>query len=150
MKTGVKKYQALADSIKSVEARKDSKGKDNFDMSDWCKCNCATLPALQCSTTHPTLARLNVSLASAMQLTITIRVVSRRLHRVVDAVTSSHSLTDEHSSSRVPRSEGEGGEWARGLGGCYFYEIALWPHAGTLVVSGIFQAKNQLLHSITD
>ena len=42
MKTGVKKYQALADSIKSVEARKDSKGKDskgkdNFDMSDWWK-----------------------------------------------------------------------------------------------------------------
>jgi hypothetical protein len=30
MKTGVKKYQALADLMKSVEARKDSKGKDNF------------------------------------------------------------------------------------------------------------------------
>jgi hypothetical protein len=37
MKTGVKKYQALAESIKSAEARKESKGKDNFDMSDWCK-----------------------------------------------------------------------------------------------------------------
>jgi hypothetical protein len=37
MKTGVKKYQALADSIKSVEARKDSKGKKFFDMSDWWK-----------------------------------------------------------------------------------------------------------------
>jgi BMFP domain-containing protein YqiC len=36
MKTRVKN-QALADSIKSVEARKDSEGKDNFDMSDWCK-----------------------------------------------------------------------------------------------------------------
>ena len=37
MKTGVKKYQALANLMKSVEARKDSKGKDNFDMSDWWK-----------------------------------------------------------------------------------------------------------------
>jgi hypothetical protein len=39
------KYQALADSIKSFEERKDSKGKDSFDLSDWWKSNCATLPA---------------------------------------------------------------------------------------------------------
>ena len=45
MKTEVIKYQALAGSIKSFEERKDSKGKDTFDLSDWWKSNCATLPA---------------------------------------------------------------------------------------------------------
>ena len=43
MKTEVMKYQALAGSIKSFEERKDSKGKDTFDLSDWWKSNCATL-----------------------------------------------------------------------------------------------------------
>ena len=43
MKTEVMKYQALTDSIKSFEERKDSKGKDTFDLSDWWKSNCATL-----------------------------------------------------------------------------------------------------------
>ncbi len=37
------KYQALADTIKSFEERKDSKGKDTFHLSDWWKSNCATL-----------------------------------------------------------------------------------------------------------
>ena len=44
MKTEVMKYQTLAGSIKSFEERKDSKGKDTFDLSDWWKSNCATLP----------------------------------------------------------------------------------------------------------
>ena len=44
MKTEVMKYQALAGSIKPFEERKDSKGKDMFDLSDWWKSNCATLP----------------------------------------------------------------------------------------------------------
>ena len=39
MKTEVMKYQALAGSIKSFEERKDSKGKDTFDLSDWWKSN---------------------------------------------------------------------------------------------------------------
>ena len=43
MKTEVMKYQALAGSIKSFEERKDSKGKDTFDLSGWWKSNCATL-----------------------------------------------------------------------------------------------------------
>jgi hypothetical protein len=43
MKNEVMKYQALADSIKSFEERKDRKGKDTFDLSDWWKSNCATL-----------------------------------------------------------------------------------------------------------
>jgi hypothetical protein len=43
MKTEVMKYQALAGSIKSFEERKDSKGKDTFDLSDRWKSNCATL-----------------------------------------------------------------------------------------------------------
>ena len=46
MKTEVMKYQALADSIKSFEERKDSKGKDTFDLSDWWKSNSVTLPGL--------------------------------------------------------------------------------------------------------
>ena len=45
MKTEFMKYQTLADSIKSFEQRKDSKAKDTFDLSDWWKSNCATLPA---------------------------------------------------------------------------------------------------------
>ena len=44
MKTEVMKYQALAGSIKSFQERKDSKGKDTFDLPDWWKSNCATLP----------------------------------------------------------------------------------------------------------
>jgi hypothetical protein len=43
MKTEVVKYHALAGSIKSFKERKDSKGKDTFDLSDWWKSNCATL-----------------------------------------------------------------------------------------------------------
>ena len=46
MKTEVIKYQTLAGSIKSFEERKDSKGKDTFDLSDWWKSNCATLPVV--------------------------------------------------------------------------------------------------------
>ncbi len=34
MKNEVMKYQALVVSIKSFEERKDSKGKDTFDLSD--------------------------------------------------------------------------------------------------------------------
>jgi acyl carrier protein phosphodiesterase len=44
MKTEVMKYQALAGSIKSFEERKDSKGKDTFDLSDWWKSNSVSLP----------------------------------------------------------------------------------------------------------
>ena len=43
MKNEVMKYQALAASTKSFEERKDSKGKDTFDLSDWWKSSCATL-----------------------------------------------------------------------------------------------------------
>ena len=43
MKTEFMWYQPLADSIKSFEVRKDIKGKDTFDLSDWWKSNCATL-----------------------------------------------------------------------------------------------------------
>jgi hypothetical protein len=35
MKTQVIEYQALAASIKPFEERKDSKGKDTFDLSGW-------------------------------------------------------------------------------------------------------------------
>jgi len=45
MKTEVIKYQTLADSIKPHVERKDVKGNDTFDISDWWKANCAMLPA---------------------------------------------------------------------------------------------------------
>ena len=45
MKTEVMKYHALTDSISSFEETEDSKGKDTFDLPDWWKSNCATLPA---------------------------------------------------------------------------------------------------------
>ena len=35
---------SVAVSIKSFEGRKDSKDKDTFDLSDWWKSNCGTLP----------------------------------------------------------------------------------------------------------
>ena len=44
MKTEVMMYQALVDSIKSFEERKDNNGKDTFVLSDWWKANGATLP----------------------------------------------------------------------------------------------------------
>ena len=43
MKNEVMKYQTLDVSIKSFEERKDSKGKDTFDLSDLWKSNCVTL-----------------------------------------------------------------------------------------------------------
>ena len=45
MKTEVMKYQAHTDSMKSFETNKDNKGKDTFDLSDWWKSNCTTLPS---------------------------------------------------------------------------------------------------------
>ena len=45
MKTEVIKYQTLADSIKPHVERKDVKGNDTFEISDWWKANCAMLPA---------------------------------------------------------------------------------------------------------
>ncbi len=44
MKTTFIWYQALTDSIKSFEERKDSEGKDTFDLSDGWKSNSGTLP----------------------------------------------------------------------------------------------------------
>ena len=46
MKTEVRTYRTLADSVKLLVERKDGKGKDTFDMSDWWKANCAKLPAV--------------------------------------------------------------------------------------------------------
>jgi hypothetical protein len=44
MKTEFTRYQSLTDSIKSFEEKKDTEVKDTFDLSDWWKSNCATLP----------------------------------------------------------------------------------------------------------
>jgi hypothetical protein len=81
----------FADSIKALVERKDGKGKDTCDMSDWWKANCAKLPAvLRAVRTNSTLVHLSVSLASSRQLS-----------------------TNDRSSSSVSRSEGEGEEWVR-------------------------------------
>jgi hypothetical protein len=45
MKNEVITYQTPADSIKSLVERKDDKGQDAFDISDWWKANCVKLPA---------------------------------------------------------------------------------------------------------
>jgi hypothetical protein len=44
----VMKYQALTVSIESCAERKDVKGKDTFNYSDWWKSNCVTLPRFRC------------------------------------------------------------------------------------------------------
>jgi hypothetical protein len=61
-----------------------------------------------------------------------------------------HSLTNDRSSSGVPTSEGGGEEWVRGFGRllALYAIIQCHMHAGTLVVSGICQAKNRVLQSI--
>jgi hypothetical protein len=46
-------YQVLTDSMKSFEERKDSKGKDTFDLSDWCKSNSETLSGFTYVTNLP-------------------------------------------------------------------------------------------------
>ena len=45
MKNEVITYQTPADSIKSLVERKDDKGQDTFDISDWWKAKYAKLPA---------------------------------------------------------------------------------------------------------
>ena len=45
MKNEVITYQTSSDSIKPLVERKDDKGQDTFDISDWWKTNCAELPA---------------------------------------------------------------------------------------------------------
>ena len=45
MKNEVITYQTPADSINPLVERKDDKGQDTFDISDWWKENCTKLPA---------------------------------------------------------------------------------------------------------
>ena len=45
MKPEVITYQTRGDSVKLLVERKDVKGKDTFDMSDWWKANYSKLPA---------------------------------------------------------------------------------------------------------
>ena len=48
MENEVVTYQTPADSIKPLVERKDDKGQDTFDISDWWKANCAKLPVFTC------------------------------------------------------------------------------------------------------
>ena len=45
MKNEVITYQTPDDSIKPLVERKDDKGQDTFDISDWWKANCVKIPA---------------------------------------------------------------------------------------------------------
>ena len=90
---------------------------------------------VQCSPTNPILARLRVSLASLIQLTMTI---TSRLTPTTLSHPYSHSLVAECLDQR-----GKGrNEWGVGL-------LVLWNNSfatcGTLIVRGIFQANNRLL-----
>jgi hypothetical protein len=100
MKTEFAWYQALADSIKSFEERKDSETKDTFDLTDWSRevklCNATGIHVrFACSAN-----RLSVSLLSSVQLTMTIR---RGLTPTTMNYRYSPSLTNEPCSSRVSR-----------------------------------------------
>jgi hypothetical protein len=85
-----RRTQTLADSINSFEERKDSKTKDTFDLSDWWKSNCETLPGFfllnadqltQLLTTWSSLYHLQCDLHWRSE------VVIRRLHWIIHAGT---------------------------------------------------------------
>jgi hypothetical protein len=44
MKSEINKYHALVQSIKSLDERKDVKGKDTFSLPEWWRCNSGSLP----------------------------------------------------------------------------------------------------------
>jgi hypothetical protein len=116
MKNEVITYQTPADSIKPLVERKDDKGQDAFDISDWWK-------------------------ESSIQLSI-----RSRLTLTTYSYQYSLSLTIEHSSSRVSRAEGEREEWVRGFSRLLASAIIhCHVHAGPLVVRGICQTKNHVL-----
>ena len=104
MKTEVMKYQALTDSITSFEERKDIKGRDTFDLSDG---GSPTMQRYHYSHFMLCVVQTNspnscprVSLASSIQLTMTIR---KSLRPSTLNYPFRHSLTNEHCSSRVTR-----------------------------------------------
>ncbi len=90
----------------------------------------------------PPSSRLSVYLASWMRVRIT---TSGALTPTATTLSYrfSRSTTNEHSTSRVATSEGEGEDLVRGFGR-YSTSMKL----GTLVVSGICQAKNRFNLSI--
>ena len=105
MKTELMWYQSLTDSIKSLEERKDIKGKDIFDLSDWWKSNCVTLPGFvyvfrvvltnsrnSCPPEHL------FSIFNTTTMTIRSRLTPTTLN-----YRYSHSLTNESYSIRVSR-----------------------------------------------
>jgi hypothetical protein len=44
MKSEINKYHAIVQSIKSLDERKDVKGKDTFSLPEWWRCNSGNLP----------------------------------------------------------------------------------------------------------
>ena len=44
MKSEINTYHVLVQSIKSLDERKDVKGKDTFSLPEWWRCNSGNLP----------------------------------------------------------------------------------------------------------
>ncbi len=93
-------------------------GQQDLSVWDWWKANCAKLPAFTyvlraVLTNSPNSCPPERLFSTSIQLSMTIR---SRLTPTKCSYRSSQSLTNEDSSSRVTRSEGEGEEWVRGFG----------------------------------
>jgi hypothetical protein len=146
MKNEVITYQTPVDSIKPLWKERMTRGRtlliyqiggrqtvQSYQHSPTC--------CVQCSLTHTTLAHLSVSLPSSIQLSI-----RSRLTLTTYSYRCSLSLTIQHCSRRVSRSEGEREEWLRGFSRLLASAIIhCHVHVGPLVVSGICQTKNRVL-----
>ena len=148
MKNEVITYQTPADSIKPLVERKDDKGQDTFDISDWWKANCAKLPEFTYVFGAVLINSHNSCppkrLCTIFNSTFDADPIRSRLTLTTYSYRYSLSLTIEHSSSRVSRTEGEREEWVRGFIRLRASAIIhCHVHAGTLVVSGICQTKNR-------
>jgi hypothetical protein len=112
MKTEFIRYQDLDDSIKSLEERKDSKGKDTFDLSDWWKSNSTTLPGFAyvlyaVLTNSPNSFPPDCLSSYHLQCDLPMTTRSRHTPTTLN-YRCSRSLTNEPSSSRVSRYRGKG------------------------------------------
>jgi hypothetical protein len=102
--------RALADSIKSFEEKNDRKGKDTFDLPDWRKSNCATLPAFtnvfRAVLTNSSLNSSNSCPSESLFSIFNETYNDDQEKSHTDYIQSSmqrHSLTNERCSSRVSR-----------------------------------------------
>ena len=130
MKTEVIQYQALADSMKPLGERKQYKGNDTFDFSDWWKSYCLQQPAfsyvlravLSIEITQ-LFSRLSVSSACWMQLLMTIR---GRFTPTTLSSGCSRSITHELIRLWIREEGVEVGE--------YVYELCIIYYPGVCII----------------